>query len=772
MAASALAALGVALALVSVRGEVHSEAIALVLAVTVAVAGRVGSRAGGIAAALMAAAAFNFFHTEPYLSLKIADSDDILTTILLLVVGLVVGGLSARADASNRGPDGAVTRVLTVAMEGDHDDVEMSVRAELIEVLHLRRCWFATEPLDLPALERSGSVLPGDGVVDLGGRPGPSLRPPRLHPRPGDRRERRRPAGRHRAGGGARAQPRRGRTVGRVGVVSSLKRILVGQADRQHRGAAPAPRHPDRAGRLRLRRHLVDRVRDRGDPGRPPRRDRASRTRTATSCPSPSRRSSCWRSWPRATGRRSSPTPTAAAPTSCPARTSRPTVALVAGASLLVDYTLTVAVSISSGVLAISSAVPALRPEGYRILLCLGFLILLTLGNLRGVKESGRLFAVPTYAYVVLLFSMLIYGLVRVFGFHLGPIPGGAEAAQEFAHGKQLTSSIALFALLKAFSSGAVVLSGVEAISNGVPAFKKPESKHAARTLGLMALILGAGFMGISVLAHHLLPVVQEDGETVLSQMAKAVFGAGNPLYYALQIATFAILVLAANTAYADFPRLSSIIARDRYLPRQLANRGDRLVFSNGILSLAGFAAVLIIAFRAEVTLLIPLYAVGVFTGFTLVAVRDVPSPPHAAGTELAARAGHQRDRLRRHRHRADRGRRVEVHRRRVDPRRRDPADRPRLPVDPQALRPGRQRAPGARCVQGAAADPHRRRAGRSGAQGRARGARLRPLPPPRPPPRGLRGVERRGAGADRRRVGAPGHRRSSSGPCTRPTGS
>ena len=165
MAASALAALGVALALVSVRGEVHSEAIALVLAVTVAVAGRVGSRAGGIAAALMAAAAFNFFHTEPYLSLKIADPDDILTTILLLVVGLVVGGLSARADALSRAPDGAVTRVLTVAMQGDHDDVEMSVRAELIEVLHLRRCWFATEPLDLPALERSGSVLPGDGVV-------------------------------------------------------------------------------------------------------------------------------------------------------------------------------------------------------------------------------------------------------------------------------------------------------------------------------------------------------------------------------------------------------------------------------------------------------------------------------------------------------------------------------------------------------------------------------------------------------------------------------
>jgi amino acid transporter len=294
------------------------------------------------------------------------------------------------------------------------------------------------------------------------------------------------------------------------------------------------------------------------------------------------------------------------------------TVALVAGASLLVDYTLTVAVSIASGVLAISSAVPSLRPEGSRILLCLFFLVLLTLGNLRGVKESGRIFAVPTYAYVVLLGSMILVGLVRVFGFHLGQIPGGEAAVADHLDGKHVTQSIALFALLKAFSSGAVVLSGVEAISNGVPAFRKPESKHAARTLALMATILGTGFMGISVLAHHLHPVVREDGETVLSQLGKAVFGSGNPVYFALQIATFAILVLAANTAFADFPRLSSIIARDRYMPRQLANRGDRLVFSNGILVLAGFAAVLIVAFRAEVTLLIPLYAVGVFTGFTL----------------------------------------------------------------------------------------------------------------------------------------------------------
>jgi amino acid transporter len=291
---------------------------------------------------------------------------------------------------------------------------------------------------------------------------------------------------------------------------------------------------------------------------------------------------------------------------------------LVAGASLLVDYTLTVAVSISSGVLAIASAVPSLRPEERRIALALAFLVLMTVGNLRGLKEAGRVFAVPTYVYVALLFSMLVIGLTRVFAFDLGPIKTSQHFATTFANEHALATSASLFVLLRAFSSGAVVLSGVEAISNGVPAFRKPESRNAASTLSYMGLILGTGFLGIGILAHHLQPVVDErGGETVLSQMGKAVFG-DTPIYYLFQIATFAILILAANTAFAGFPQLSSIIARDGYLPRQLANRGDRLAFSNGILVLSGMAALLIIAFRAEVSALIPLYAVGVFTGFTL----------------------------------------------------------------------------------------------------------------------------------------------------------
>ncbi len=297
--------------------------------------------------------------------------------------------------------------------------------------------------------------------------------------------------------------------------------------------------------------------------------------------------------------------------------------ALVAGASLLVDYTLTVAVSVSSGVLAIGSAFHFNDNVNLRVGLALGFVALMAVGNLRGMKEAGRIFAVPTYAYTLLLTALIGYGIYRIGFQDLGSIAGNEEAARRFAEEEgadlaKLTGSVSLLMLLRAFSSGAVVLAGVEAMSNGVPAFRKPKSKNAATTLTLMALILAATTLGVSYLSTHLHPVFEEGGDTVLSQLGGAVFGKATVLYYALQFATFGILILAANTAFAGFPQLSSNIASDGYLPRQLANRGDRLVFSNGVLILSGMAGALIVAFKAEVSALIPLYAVGVFVGFTL----------------------------------------------------------------------------------------------------------------------------------------------------------
>ena len=272
---------------------------------------------------------------------------------------------------------------------------------------------------------------------------------------------------------------------------------------------------------------------------------------------------------------------------------------------------------------------------------------------------------------------------------------------------------------------------------------------------------------GIGVLAHHLLPVVDEGGETVLSQMGKAVFGE-TPIYYAFQFATFAILILAANTAFAGFPQLSSIIARDGYLPRQLANRGDRLVFSNGILVLSGMAALLIVAFRAEVSALIPLYAVGVFTGFTLSQFGMVRHHRRAAGTEVAAGPRHQRGRLRRHRHRARRRRRLEVHRGRLDPGGGDPDDRAALPGHPPALRAGRLRAQARAAATRPGGAPTPSSCSSAGSQGRARVDRLRPLAPPRPAHRRVGGVQRRGAGAHHQGVGGPRHPRRAAHACTR----
>ena len=287
---------------------------------------------------------------------------------------------------------------------------------------------------------------------------------------------------------------------------------------------------------------------------------------------------------------------------------------LVAAASLLVDYILTVAVSISAGVAAISS-IPAFSDVAkHRVLVGIFLIVLITLANLRGIKESGRLFAAPTYLYIVMISALIIYGLVRAFILKdISNIPFDQKA---FDGTLESGGTLGLFLILKGFSSGAVALTGVEAISNGVPAFKKPESKNAAATLVWMAVILGTLFMGISILAHHLQPYPSHD-ITVLAQLGIQVFGQG-AVFFVLQIATALILILAANTAYADFPRVASVIAFDEYLPHQMRNRGDRLVFSNGVLILATAAIALIVAFGGVTTALIPLYAVGVFTSFTL----------------------------------------------------------------------------------------------------------------------------------------------------------
>ena len=291
------------------------------------------------------------------------------------------------------------------------------------------------------------------------------------------------------------------------------------------------------------------------------------------------------------------------------------TPALVAGASLLVDYILTVAVSISAGVAAIISTQQDWAD--YRVAICLVCVAVMTVMNLRGVKESGRVFAGPTYVYVFALAALIGSGLYQSYFGDLGALPPNEEALRQLGANGAMLGGLSTLILLRAFSSGAIALSGTEAISNGVPAFQKPESKNAATTLAWMGVILGVSFFGISVLAHRLQPTPAET-ETLLSVMGSAVFGSGTFMYLLLQISTFAILILAANTAFADFPRLSSIIARDGYLPRQLANRGDRLVFSNGVLVLSAVAAVLIVAFSGETSALIHLYAVGVFTGFTV----------------------------------------------------------------------------------------------------------------------------------------------------------
>ena len=285
------------------------------------------------------------------------------------------------------------------------------------------------------------------------------------------------------------------------------------------------------------------------------------------------------------------------------------TASLIAAASLLIDYVLTVAVSVAAGVAAVTSAMPQWHLN--RVEIGLGFVVLLMIGNLRGVRESGRIFAVPTYFFIGGILAMIGVGAWMWLSGQMPPAPPAGSLA--FPHTGMLTT----FALLTAFSNGCTAMTGVEAVSNGVPAFRPPEAPNAAATLVTMAALAITLFMGITLLAHayHIIP---SDTETVVSQIARATFGGRSVLYYAVQGATMLILVLAANTAYADFPRLASIVARDRFLPRQFMNQGDRLAFSNGIVILSGLAAVLLVVFGGDTHALIPLYMIGVFVSFTL----------------------------------------------------------------------------------------------------------------------------------------------------------
>jgi amino acid transporter len=295
------------------------------------------------------------------------------------------------------------------------------------------------------------------------------------------------------------------------------------------------------------------------------------------------------------------------------------TPGLVAGAALLVDYILTVSVSIAAGVAAITSMVQGTRfawLDDHKVMLCLIFIAFIAVANLRGVRESGSLFAAPTYAFLICFLFMIGYGIFHYFTIG-GAAPVPAEDALKVAEGYKY-QPVTLFLILGAFSNGCAALTGIEAISNGVPAFKKPEARNASATLVVMAALLTVMFLGTSVMAY-LYGVHPHASETVISQFGRIIFtGAFGWFYYVVQITTALILVLAANTSFADFPRLASLLARDRFLPRQFANRGDKLVFSNGIVILAILSGVLVIAFGGDTSRLIPLYAVGVFLSFTL----------------------------------------------------------------------------------------------------------------------------------------------------------
>ena len=281
----------------------------------------------------------------------------------------------------------------------------------------------------------------------------------------------------------------------------------------------------------------------------------------------------------------------------------------VAAASLMIDYVMTVSVSVASGVAAVTSAFPGLFH--YRVVISIVVIAFVALANLRGIRESGRLFAVPTYLFIVMAGGLVVVGMVRWLtgDLHPAPLPS--------IQGQELQGFAFVYLLLRAFTAGCTAMTGTEAISDGVPAFKRPESRNAAITLGVMAIILGGLLIGITHMAQ-VLHVTAQTNDTILSQIGRAIYGNGGFFYYLLQVATMGILFLAANTSFADFPRLSSFLARDGLMPRQFLNRGDKLAFSNGIIGLAIVAMVVVAIFGASVNRMIPLYAVGVFVSFTL----------------------------------------------------------------------------------------------------------------------------------------------------------
>ncbi|MER5776257.1 APC family permease [Streptomyces sp. NPDC002039] len=325
-----------------------------------------------------------------------------------------------------------------------------------------------------------------------------------------------------------------------------------------------------------------------------------------------------------------------------------PTAALTAASALLVDYVLTVAVSVVSGVAAITSAIPSL--SDHEVVLSVGFVVLLTLMNLRGVRESGRIFAIPTYGFVLVIYVMFAVAAVRI---ATGATIRAESASLPIIETETFTGLALVLLVMRAFASGCTALTGVEAISNGVPAFRKPKSRNAANTLAVMGVLSVTMFLGITFLAMtyqvHVAADPTELGlapgtptSTALAQIGRATFGSWHFLFYLLQAVTAGVLILAANTAFNGFPMLASILAKDRYAPRQLFNRGDRLVYSNGVVLLALAAIALIVAFDAELTRLIQLYIIGVFVSFTLSQSgmvrhwrRELDSPDTARGERV-----------------------------------------------------------------------------------------------------------------------------------------